>query len=82
MTQLTENLTTGRNEGFTSQFAFVFLYRSPEILLGAPFNEAIDVWSLGCVAATMILGATLFPGTNEYDMASVTLLVISCVTFQ
>ncbi|KAM7395357.1 hypothetical protein PAMA_006899 [Pampus argenteus] len=43
-------------------------YRSPEILLGAPFNEAIDIWSLGCIAAQMFMGKVLFPGKDEYDM--------------
>eukprot|EP00064_Thunnus_orientalis_P020473 superscaffoldBa00005644_g20610 len=43
--------------------------RSPEIILGAPFSEAIDMWSLGCVMAAM-LGVILFPGTSEHDLAS------------
>ncbi|XP_044055454.1 homeodomain-interacting protein kinase 3-like isoform X2 [Siniperca chuatsi] len=43
-------------------------YRSPEVLLGASFNEAIDVWSLGCIAAEMLMGTALFPGMDEYDM--------------
>jgi serine/threonine protein kinase len=25
-------------------------YRSPEVLLGVPYNRAIDIWSLGCIA--------------------------------
>ena len=49
------------------------LQRSPEILLGAPFNEAIDIWSLGCIAAEMFMGNVLFPGKDEYDMVSSTL---------
>ncbi|KAM9844002.1 dynein axonemal heavy chain 3-like [Aulostomus maculatus] len=43
-------------------------YRSPEILLGAPFNEAIDMWSLGCTAAGLYLGVFLYCAMNEYDM--------------
>ncbi|CAI5643530.1 homeodomain-interacting protein kinase 1 isoform X5 [Oreochromis niloticus] len=43
-------------------------YRSPEIILGAPFTEAIDVWSLGCIAANLYLGSMLFPGENEYEV--------------
>ncbi|XP_047194383.1 homeodomain-interacting protein kinase 3-like [Hippoglossus stenolepis] len=43
-------------------------YRSPEVLLGAPFNEAIDVWSLGCIAAEMFLGTPLFSAWDKYDM--------------
>ncbi|XP_062292926.1 homeodomain-interacting protein kinase 1-like [Scomber scombrus] len=43
-------------------------YRSPEILLGAPFNQAIDTWSLGCIAAELFMGQALFPGKDDYDM--------------
>ena len=42
-------------------------YRAPEILLGLPFNEAIDAWSLGCVMAELFLGWPLYPGASEYD---------------
>ena len=37
-------------------------YRAPEIILGLPFNERIDMWSLGCVAAELFLGWPLYPG--------------------
>ncbi|XP_049574940.1 homeodomain-interacting protein kinase 1-like [Syngnathus scovelli] len=43
-------------------------YRSPEVLLGAPFTEAIDIWSVGCIAAFLYTGALLYPGKSEYDM--------------
>lgn len=42
-------------------------YRAPEILLGLPFCEAIDMWSLGCVIAELFLGWPLYPGSSEYD---------------
>lgn len=42
-------------------------YRAPEILLGLPFSECIDIWSLGCVMAELFLGWPLYPGSSEYD---------------
>ncbi|KAI5234599.1 Homeodomain-Interacting Protein Kinase 4 [Manis pentadactyla] len=42
-------------------------YRAPEILLGLPFCEKIDVWSLGCIMAELHLGWPLYPGNSEYD---------------
>ncbi|KAJ0069984.1 hypothetical protein NL108_018685, partial [Boleophthalmus pectinirostris] len=40
---------------------------APEIILGLPFCEAIDMWSLGCVIAELFLGWPLYPGASEYD---------------
>ena len=45
----------------------VCFVRAPEILLGLPYCEAIDMWSLGCVIAELFLGWPLYPGSSEYD---------------
>ncbi|KAK7909775.1 hypothetical protein WMY93_014459 [Mugilogobius chulae] len=42
-------------------------YRPPEILLGLPFNEAMDVWNLGTIMAYLMLGCDLFPNRTEYE---------------
>jgi len=47
-------------------FVFV-IFRAPEIILGLPFCEAIDMWSLGCVIAELFLGWPLYPGALEFD---------------
>ena len=39
-------------------------YRAPEILLSSPhYTKGVDMWSLGCILAEMLLGKPLFPGT-------------------
>ena len=40
-------------------------YRSPEVLLGIPYDLAIDMWSLGCILVEMHTGEPLFSGCNE-----------------
>lgn len=35
-------------------------YRSPEVLLGLPYDSKIDLWSLGCVVAELWTGFVLF----------------------
>ena len=45
-------------------------YRSPEVLLGLPYDSAIDMWSLGCVAAELFLGLPILPGIHEHDQLS------------
>lgn len=51
----------------TSTYLQSRYYRAPEILLGLPFDNTIDIWSLGCVAAELYLGWPLYPGASEYD---------------
>ncbi|KAI4802213.1 hypothetical protein KUCAC02_020065 [Chaenocephalus aceratus] len=42
------------------------LYRAPEVTLGLPISEAIDMWSLGCIIAEMYFYAYLFPDSSQY----------------
>ncbi|XP_072955125.1 uncharacterized protein [Typha angustifolia] len=38
-------------------------YRAPEVILGFPYDQKIDVWSLGCILAELYTGEVLF--TND-----------------
>jgi glycogen synthase kinase 3 beta len=43
-------------------------YRAPELIFGATsYDQAIDVWSVGCVMAELLLGQPLFPGESGVD---------------
>ena len=35
--------------------------------MGLPYDSAIDIWSLGCVAAELFLGLPILPGVHEHD---------------
>ncbi|KZT19178.1 kinase-like protein [Neolentinus lepideus HHB14362 ss-1] len=43
-------------------------YRAPEIILGAPYDPAIDVWSIGCTLYELYTGKILFPGRSNNQM--------------
>ncbi|KAG7470816.1 hypothetical protein MATL_G00117690 [Megalops atlanticus] len=43
-------------------------YRAPEILLGLPFCEKVDIWSLGCVMAELYLGYPLYPAKTGFEL--------------
>ena len=42
-------------------------YRSPEVLLSLPYDEKIDMWSLGCILYELHTGDPIFNGTSEQD---------------
>lgn len=45
-------------------------YRAPEVALSLPFDSKADIWSLGCVAAELMLGLPLFPGQTQTHLIS------------
>ncbi len=72
------------------QFAYIQsrFYRAPEVLVGAGFTRAVDVWSLGCVLAELVLGRPLFPSHSSFDQVGCLLafvyvnsLSLSCTRF-
>lgn len=43
-------------------------YRAPELIFGATnYTTSIDIWSLGCVFAELLIGQPLFPGESSVD---------------
>ena len=40
-------------------------YRAPEVILRLPIVPASDMWSVGCMAAELMLGLPLLPGQDE-----------------
>jgi hypothetical protein len=42
-------------------------YRSPEVLLSLPYDEKIDMWSLGCILYELHTGDPIFNGRSEQD---------------
>ena len=43
-------------------------YRAPEVLLSwKNYSTAIDVWSVGCILAELLVKAPLFPGADQEE---------------
>ena len=42
-------------------------YRAPEVIIGLPLNEKVDVWSIGCILIELYLSTPIMPGTCSYD---------------
>ncbi|CAJ1055091.1 homeodomain-interacting protein kinase 2-like [Xyrichtys novacula] len=45
-------------------------YRAPEVLMQLPYDEAVDMWTLGVTAAEIAIGFMLYPGHTEYNVLS------------
>ncbi|PBK70078.1 kinase-like protein [Armillaria solidipes] len=43
-------------------------YRAPEIILGVPYDPALDIWSMGCTLYELYTGKILFPGRSNNQM--------------
>lgn len=47
-----------------------FIFRASEMMLGLPYTEAIDVWSLGVMMGFIVLGESLFMFKCDYNRVS------------
>ncbi|XP_034738836.1 homeodomain-interacting protein kinase 2-like [Etheostoma cragini] len=45
-----------------------YAYRAPEVTLGLPISEAIDMWGLGCVMGFLYFAVNLFTDESTYHM--------------
>jgi len=53
---------------FLTQDVVTLWYRAPEVLIGLKdYTDAIDMWSIGCIFAELVLNEVLLPGNSELD---------------
>uniref|UniRef100_A0A3B3IN00 Protein kinase domain-containing protein n=1 Tax=Oryzias latipes TaxID=8090 RepID=A0A3B3IN00_ORYLA len=43
-------------------------YRAPEVRLGLPLNEGVDMWALGHTLAMLLKGSPLYPCDSDYNV--------------
>ena len=59
-------------ENTATEYVVTRWYRSPEVMCSAGFyDESVDIWSLGCIFAELILRRPLFPGQNYLDQLKI-----------
>ena len=59
--------------------AVTLYYRAPEIFFGdLYYGNKIDIWSIGCVFAELVIGKPLFKGNNELGTLSKIIENIGC----
>lgn len=56
---------------FINKKAFTYIqsryYRAPEVILQIGYDMKIDMWSLGCIIAEIVMGKPIFTGRDEID---------------
>ena len=51
-----------------TQLVVTLWYRAPELLLGTDkYDQAIDMWSIGCIFGELLTKEPLLQGKNEVD---------------
>ncbi|GAA5878898.1 hypothetical protein JCM16303_007223 [Sporobolomyces ruberrimus] len=71
----------GGETGFMTEYVATRWYRAPEIMLTfKQYTKAIDIWSVGCIAAEMLSGRPIFPGRDYHNQLSLILGVTGTPT--
>ncbi|XP_076266271.1 mitogen-activated protein kinase rl isoform X2 [Rhynchophorus ferrugineus] len=54
--------------GFLTEYVATRWYRAPEIMLNSKgYTKSIDIWSVGCILAEMLVNRPIFPGKHYLD---------------
>ncbi|KAH9888823.1 kinase-like domain-containing protein [Cubamyces lactineus] len=62
------NSAPDENPTIMTEYVATRWYRAPEIMLVyKAYNTAIDVWSIGCIMAELLMGKPLFKGKDYVD---------------
>ncbi|ETW78989.1 hypothetical protein HETIRDRAFT_324063, partial [Heterobasidion irregulare TC 32-1] len=80
---LSRGFESGPDELATKMTEYVATrwYRAPEIMLAFKrYNTAIDVWSIGCILAELLLGKPIFKGKDYVDQLNKILDVLGTPT--
>ncbi|QPG74443.1 hypothetical protein FOA43_001772 [Brettanomyces nanus] len=66
---------------FMTEYVATRWYRAPEIMLSSSqYSKAIDMWSIGCIVAEMILREPFLPGTDYRNQLALIFEVLGTPT--
>ena len=65
------------NAGAMTDYISTRWYRAPELLLGSEYyTTAVDMWSVGCILAELLLRKPFLPGSDTENQLE---LVVNCI---
>lgn len=53
-------------------------YRAPEVILGLPYDQKIDIWSFGCILAELLTGSVLFQVSKRQPTVPARFIAHAC----
>lgn len=60
------NVVTAKNKHQLTSRVVTLWYRAPELLMGSTsYGVSIDLWSVGCVFAEILMGKPILKGRTE-----------------
>lgn len=62
------------DESAPTEYLVSRFYRAPEIMLGCPFETAVDVWSAAVTMYELYTGKVMFPGRSNNEMLKLIML--------
>ena len=79
---LTQSEKDEKEEVFTEYVASRW-YRAPEVMINGnnSCSPSIDIWSVGCILAELVLNQPLFPGKSTIDQLEKIFAVIGMPTY-
>lgn len=82
LARIDANSTKGEDKiSFLTEYVATRWYRAPEIMLSsAQYSKAIDIWSIGCIVAEMILREPFLPGTDYRNQLALIFEVLGTPT--
>lgn len=72
-----ESKSTEGDDMELTEYVVTRWYRAPEVMCSArKYDEAVDIWSVGCIFAELLLRKPLFPGGNHIEQLKIIFAVL------
>jgi len=65
------------DKNLLTEYVVTRWYRAPEIMVSARmYDEKVDIWSVGCILAELLLRKPIFPGGNHIEQLKIIFKII------
>jgi len=66
-----------KEEKYLTEYVMTRWYRAPEVMCSAKqYNQSVDLWSVGCIFAELLLRRPFFPGGNHIEQLRLIFVIL------